>query len=250
MAERRLADEALGREVARLDPSFPRTPSIVPGVIARLETDRAARTRPPFPRVAIWSRRRLLALAAVGLLALLALAFGARFVIGAAEVRVQPGVSPTGPPLRPGELGEPASIARVAASVAFPLALPTGPGPDAAYLVPTGSGKAALLAWGAGDRYPALPDTGLGLVLMELRSDVELVLKDVNRFDDLREVRVSGRRAFWIHAPHDLIVRTEGGPRTFAIDANVLIWVRDDVTLRLETSLSLPDAIALAETIG
>ena len=66
----------------------------------------------------------------------------------------------------------------------------------------------------------------------------------------MRRVRVGGRRAFWIDAPHELNVITASGPETFAIQGNVLIWTAGDVTLRLETSLPLREAIAVAETIG
>ena len=74
-------------------------------------------------------------------------------------------------------------------------------------------------------------------------------MKSVNRFEDLRNVRVDGRPAFWIDAPHELIVFTSDGPRTFLIDANVLIWAEGGVTFRLETTLGAPAAIALAESV-
>jgi hypothetical protein len=250
MSERRTTDEALGGAIGRLDAWYPPTPSLAPGVIARLETDRASHARPPFPWVAILSRRRLLVLVTIGVLALLALAFGARFVLGATEVRVQPGVTPTGPPIRPAGLGEPLPIGRLSASLPFPLRLPPGPAPEGAYLVRTGSGDAALLVWRASGRYPAVPGTSWGLVLMEADSDAEFVLKNVDRFEDLRYVRVDGRRAFWIDAPHQLIVLTSDGAQTFAVDAGVLIWAEGRVTFRLETSLEPSAAIALAESMS
>ncbi len=250
MAERPMSDEALGRALSRLEPAYPPTPSLVPGVVVRLEADRAARARPPFPRIAIWGRRRLLALAAIGVLALVALAFGARFVIGSAEVRVQPGASPSGPPFGSDALGPSVPLEEVAAATGFPLALPPGPAPDAAYVVSTIGGDAALLTWDPSDRYPAVPGTPWGLALLELPEGRELAVKDVNAFEDLHPARVSGRRAFWIDAPHGLILQTEAGTQPFSVEGNVLIWALGDVTLRLETSLGLDEAIALAERIG
>lgn len=252
MAEIRLTDEALGRALsaAGRDLAFPPTPSFAPAVATRLEVDRAARSRPPFPRIAIWSRRRVVLLAAIGLLAAIALAFGARFVLGAAEVRVQPGVTPTGPPLGPGALGEPVAVSDVSAAVGFQVALPDGSVPDEAYVVLTDAGRGALLAWNAGDRYAALPETPWGLVLLQLVGDDEIVLKTVDRFEDLLDSRVNGRRAFWIDAPHELFVATEAGDESFTVQGNVLIWAEGLVTYRMETTLRLREAIALAETIG
>ena len=250
MAERRISDEALARALERLEPAYPPTPAIGPAVAARLETDRAAGARPPFPGVATWSRRRLLVVAAIGLLALLGLAFGARLVLGAAEVRVVPGLTPSGPPVRPSELGTPLAMDELAPRVGFPLALPSGPGPDASYVVRTADGHAALLVWRASERLGTLPGTPWGLALLEMPSDAEIVLKDVNRFEDVQDVRVGGRPGYWIDVPHQLTVDTAEGSRSFTVRANVLIWAEGDVTFRLETALPRAEALALAASIG
>jgi hypothetical protein len=252
MAEARFGDAALARALrdAGRELAFPPAPALAPGVVARLEADRAARTRPPFPGIALWSRRRVLALVAVGLLALLALAFGARFVLGAAEVRVRPGATPSGPPLEPSGLGEPVPVEELGASAGFPVGLPSGPPPDAAYEIRTTSGQGALLVWNAGGSYPTIPETDWGLLLLQVVDDEEVVLKDVDRFEDLREVEVDGRAAAWIDAPHQLIVRTADGTRAYSVPGSVLIWTDGEVTYRLESALPLRRAIALAESIG
>jgi hypothetical protein len=85
---------------------------------------------------------------------------------------------------------------------------------------------------------------------LQVVDDEEVVLKDVDRFEDLREVVVDGRPAAWIDAPHQLIVRTAAGTRGFSVPGNVLIWTDGEVTFRLESALPLRRAIALAETIG
>ena len=217
--------------------------------MARLEAERERRTRPRFPTVALWSRRRLLAVVAVGVIGLLALAFAARLVIGAAEIRVQPGVTPSGPPLGPDVLGDPFPIERVEREVGFAVRVPAGPLPDEAYVFVAAGGDGALLAWDASDRYPSLPGTPWGLVLVELRTDEGTLVKDVGGFDDIQQARVDGRTAFWLEAPHQLHVLTDEGSETYRVDGNVLIWTRGDVTYRLETSLGLPQAIALAESL-
>ncbi len=246
-------DESLGRALRAVggELAYPATPELGATVVWRLETSSAAGARPPFPHAAVWSRRRVAVVAAIGLLALLALAFGARLVLGAAEVRVVPGTTPSGAPLSPGAIGEPVDVDEISAAVGFPVGLPAGPGPDAASVVSTtGANDAALLAWTPSGRYPALEATPWGLVLLEVPGKDEFVLKDVNRYDDLREVRVNGARAFWIDAPHELTLLTADGPKTYSVRGNVLIWQQGAVTYRLETALGQQAAIALAESVG
>lgn len=251
MAEIRTPKDTLARALrdAGRDLAYPPTPPISQGVVARLEAERDRRTRPRFPAIALWSRRRLLVLVAVGVIGLLALAFTARLVIGAAEIRVQPGATPSGPPLGPGALGDPVRVEHVEREVGFEVRVPAGPLPDGAYVFVAAGGNGALLAWEASDRYPSLPGTPWGLVLVELRTDEGTLVKDVGGFDDTREVRVGGRSAFWIEAPHQLHVITDEGSETFRVEGNVLIWTRGAVTYRLETSLELPEAVALAESL-
>lgn len=251
MPETRMPEDALAvalRDAGR-DLAYPPTPPISQGVVARLEAERERHTRPRFPALTLWSRRRLLAVVAVGIVGLLALAFAARLVIGAAEIRVQPGVTPSGPPLGPDALGDPVLLERVERAVGFELRVPAGPLPDQAYVFVAAGGDGALLAWEASDRYPSLPGTPWGMALIELRTDEGVLVKDVAGFDDTREVRVGGRSAFWIEAPHELHVITGEGSETYRVDGNVLIWTAGAVTYRLETSLELPEALALAESL-
>jgi hypothetical protein len=85
---------------------------------------------------------------------------------------------------------------------------------------------------------------------LQVVDDEEVVLKDVDRFEDLREVEVNGRPAAWIDTPHQLIVHTADGTRAFSVPGSVLIWTDGDVTFRMESALPLRRAIAVAETIG
>ena len=79
--------------------------------------------------------------------------------------------------------------------------------------------------------------------------DPEIVTKDVDRFDALDEIRVRGGRAFWIDAPHRLVVTTSSGTETFSVRGNVLIWSEGGTTFRLESALGRAAAVALAESI-
>jgi hypothetical protein len=231
---------------------WPRTPPLDASVTSRLLADRVAGVRPPLPVRATWTPRRRLVVIALAVAGLLALAASARYVIGAEEIRVQPGVTPTAPPLRPANpLGEPVSLAEAASTVGFRIELPPGPPPDAIYAYEGAyAGHGVLLAWDAGDRYPPLPGTPWGLVLMETTSEPEIVIKSVNSLEDLHRVPFEGSHAYWIDAPHELAVSTVSGDETFSVRGNVLVWARDLVTYRLESSLSLHGTLAIAHTIG
>ena len=231
MSEARLTDEVLGRALSAMseDVAFPRTPPIAPAVVTRLREEREANIRPPFPSLALWNRRRALVLVIVGIAAVLALAFAAR-------------------PLGPAGLGSP--VPQIDDAVRFDVGVPAGPLPDEAYVFRTSSGRpAALLAWRAGDDQTALPGTQWRMMLIQVRGDERTLVKDVEAPEDSLMAGVDGRDAFWIDSPHELIVLTAEGTETFVIRANVLIWAEDGVTYRLETTLGLTEAIALAETV-
>ena len=231
--------------------AYPATPSMRSAVTARLENERAAGARPAFPGRALWSRRRVLVLAAIGLLAALALAAAARFAIGAIEIRVQRGVTPSAsaPPVTPGALGDPLPVEDAIAIAGFEPSLPSGPAPDEAYVVDSPFGDPALLfAWRPSTTYPAVPGTEWGLVLMAFQGDDETVVKSVQTFEDVHPARVDGAPAAWIPVPHVLELETERGFQSFSVRGNVLIWEVDDVTYRMETSLDRAQAIALAES--
>lgn len=249
MSDERLAGAlmSLGREVA-----YPPTPSLVSAVTARLETDRARRARPAFPRMALWGRRRTLVLVAIGLLALLGLAAAARLTIGAFEIRVQPQVTPSVslPPVDPDVLGRPLPAAEAVAIAGFDPPLPAGPAPDEIYVVDSPFGDPGLVfAWLPDERYPRIAGTEWGQLLMVFQGDDEQVVKTVERFEDVDEVRVSGRRAYWIAVPHEIVFETDRGSETFSVTGNVLIWHEGDLAYRLETSLGRPASISVAESV-
>jgi hypothetical protein len=250
----RMSDELLTSTLTVLggEVAYPPTPSMVSAVTARLETDLAGRARPVFPRIALWGRRRTLVLVAIGLLALLGLAAAARLTIGAFEIRVQPDASPSAslPPVDPDVLGRPLPAAEAVAIAGFDPPLPAGPAPDEIYVVDSQFGDPGLaFAWLPGERYPGIAGTEWGQLLMVFQGDDEQVVKTVERFEDVEEVQVNGRRAYWIAVPHEIVFETDRGTETFSVTGNVLIWHEGDLAYRLETSLGRPAAISVAESI-
>ena len=253
MADRPMTDE-LEAALATLggDPAFPATPAFGEAVTGRLTSERAAGARPRLPSRALWSRRRVLVLATIGLLAALALAAAARLAIGTIAIRVQPGVtpSPSLAPVEPDALGDPLPAREAVALAGFEPSLPSGPPPDEVYVVDSPFGDPGLIyAWRPSATYPVLPGTEWGLVLIAFQGDDETVVKTVQRFEDVHDASVNGERALWIPVPHVLEIETDAGFETFSVRGNVLIWEVADVTYRLETSLDRASAIALAESM-
>jgi len=245
IAELEIALRGLGPEL-----EVPPTPALAPAVSSRLLAERAAGGRPALPRRALWTPRTKLVVALIAILALLAVAAGARYVIGAAEIRVQPRATSSAPPLTPPDLGQEVVLDELSKSVGFDVALPEGRPPDVAYAVEAGDG-AALLAWKADERSPRLSGTPWGLFLMEIAgTEEEILVKDTNAFEDTDEIRLDGAPAYWIHAPHELDVITDSGDERFHIEGNVLIWERVGITYRLETPLDLAQAKAIASSVG
>jgi hypothetical protein len=254
MPDPRMTDERLEAAVATLrgDVAFPATPAFRDAVTARLTSERAAGERPRLPSRALWSRRRVLVLATIGLLAALALAAAARLAIGTIDIRIQPGATPSRslPPVEPDVLGDPLPAGEAVALAGFEPALPSGPPPDEVYVVDSPFGDPGLIhAWRPSATYPALPETEWGLVLIAFQGDDETVVKTVQRFEDVHDASVNGERASWIPVPHVLEIETDRGFETFSVRGNVLIWEVADVTYRLETSLDRDSAIALAESM-
>jgi hypothetical protein len=131
----------------------------------------------------------------------------------------------------------------------FDARLPAGPPPDETYVIDSQFGDPGLvLAWRPSAAFPVIEGTDWGLVLVAAQGDTELVVKAIDRFEDLREVEVDGRPAFWIPVPHVLVLETERGVETYAVGGNVLIWEGGSgVAYRLETSLGRAEALAVAE---
>ena len=228
------------------DLAYPADPGVRRGGHREVDVGARGGVTARLPSRALWSRRRVLVLATIGLLAALALAAAARLAIGTIEIRVQPGdtPSPSLPPVEPDALGDPLPAREAVALAGFEPALPSGPPPDEVYVVDSPFGDPGLIyAWRPSATYPALPGTEWGLVLIAFQGDEETVVKTVQGFEDVHEATVNGARASWIPVPHVLEIETDAGFETFSVRGNVLIWEVADVTYRLETSLDRASAI-------
>jgi hypothetical protein len=112
-----------------------------------------------------------------------------------------------------------------------------------------------FLAWAASDRLPEVGESGTGLLLAEFRADLEeeYFSKIVEGGTTVDRVDVHGVPAYWLAgSPHAFMFETgrrdlvEDGTR---LTGNVLIWENEGITYRLESSLSLEETLAIAESL-
>jgi hypothetical protein len=246
---------------------YPRTPDIAGFVTTRL---RHPAGRPRFPSKAIaWSLTILLVLCSSLMLIPPARAAIIEFIqIGI--VRIFPrSVEPTPEPTR---IATPLSNAPLTATAAPPasdlipvldqfagkttlanaqervhysILLPTYPPelgePDYVF-VQDAEGEMTILVWAD----PQQPDK----VLMSLHFiPAGSWAIDKMKPQVVKETSVNGGRAVWTVGPYPLRLYNGELEFTRLIDGHVLIWAEGDITFRLETDLSLEEAIKVAESL-
>lgn len=143
-----------------------------------------------------------------------------------------------------GGLGRPVPLSEVEDRVGFELLLPQlDRKPNRAYVI--GDSVASVL----------LRSHGRTVLLSEFPSHGEEALKKLAvNATVIDPVQVGGAPGLWIEgAPHVLTwMDRETGyqERPIVVRGNVLLWLRDGLTLRLEGRLSKPEALEIARSIG
>ena len=143
------------------------------------------------------------------------------------------------------ELATPVTLADAQAKVKYPLRLPAYPydlgSPDQVYLQEMDRQTAIIMVW----LKPTESDE-VQLSLYYIEGD-DYAYKGTERVEFSR---VNGREAIWLEAPH--IFRLQNGryePWLF-VEGSVLIWsTSEGVTYRLESGLSLAEAVRIAESL-
>ena len=167
---------------------------------------------------------------------------------------LSPAASPSGPPGSGLGLGSPTALADVPTSVSFGPKLPAAAGvgaPDAAYV----DSDRLTFAWAPKPSLPATLAANVGLLLTEFKGKVNegYYGKTVDSGTAVEPVSVNGNQGFWIDGvPHFFFYVDKSGAvreETRRFVGKVLIWTDGDLTLRLETSLSRDEAIAIASSI-
>ena len=259
------ANESLEAQLANIAPHFPYPPT--PDLAGSLK--RRLATEPGRPSLQV---RRLAwgMVAAIGLLVILLAVPPVRAAIlealrlGAVRIFLTeptPTVTPTPPsaasPLPPPtprpsptplasllDLAGETTLAGAQAQVNFPIRLPAEPPdlgpPDRVFRQHVG-GTVLVLVWldpdDPGRIRLSLHHLGSGAIVEKVQPRV------------IRETTVHGRPALWTQGPYLLQLRTGEVDLRRLIDGNVLIWTEGEITYRLETDLSLAEAVRMAESL-
>jgi hypothetical protein len=155
--------------------------------------------------------------------------------------------APTSQPLIPilESLAGEMTLAEAQKTVNYPILLPSYPSdlgqPDRIF-VQEAEGKMTILVW----IDPQHPDQ----VLMSLHL-IPPTSWAIDKFDPalVQETTVNGQRAIWAVGPYPLRLRNSDLQFMRLIEGHVLIWTDNDLTYRLETDLSLDEAIKIAESL-
>jgi hypothetical protein len=167
--------------------------------------------------------------------------------LGIGGVRISFGDEPTHTP-RPSsdlDLGHLVSLEEARAEVDFHVFVPTELGePSETYYDPIVPGGMVSLV------YPSSVDVKVLITEFEgqLESDGLFFKKMMGPESDVRAIDVGGDEGYWVSGAHVFTYRTGGTihEERVRLVENVLLWVRDGVTLRIETAGSLDQALRIA----
>ena len=130
-------------------------------------------------------------------------------------------------------------------AVNYPILLPSYPtdlGKPNRIFVQDAEGKMTILVW----IDPQQPDQ----VLMSLHI-IPPTSWAIDKFDPalVEDTTVNGQSAIWAVGPYPLRLRSGDVQYMRLIEGHVLIWKDGDLTYRLETDLSLEEAVKIAESL-
>jgi hypothetical protein len=212
-----------------------------------------------------WQRAVAIA-AAVALLAsgVVALFPGARHAVadflGLRGERIKVVASPPPSPAPLGtalQLGQVTTVAGAQGKVPFTIVAANDPelGTPIVYLGFTFPDGQVSFVYPAGPELPAVGTSSVGMLLTEFRGrvDQQFIQKFIDAGTQIQAVTVDGAPGYWIAGGiHEIVyLDPDGVPisNTLRLAGNVLLWQRGDVTLRIESTLSLDQALAIARSV-
>jgi hypothetical protein len=155
------------------------------------------------------------------------------------------------------DLGERVTLDQAQSRVTFPISVPTIAGldaPDAVYARRERGLESVSLVYRPTAELPATNDRQVGMLVSQyLGSATPYFDKIIDAGEPVTQVTLDGQwPGLYFTSPHQILVRAPDGlvhedsPR---LAAPTLIWVRDNVTYRLEAALDLEQALAVAESM-
>jgi hypothetical protein len=256
MTDRAGMEAALIGLRARIE--YPPEVDLAPRVRARLEAPRPSVLRRVFLQIA---RPAAVATAIVVIAcAFLIVSPGAREAVAdflgidGVRIQIQPEIPEVGTDL---SLGEPVDLAEARSLVDFSVLVPDrlGGPDDVYYEEDVATGQVALVYRAGGDLPPATPGSDAGVVVTEFEADLraDVYKKLVESSTQLEGVTVNGEPGFWIEGEPHVIEYIgpdgEAGSLPSRLVGNTLLWNQDGLTLRIESSLSLNEALAIAGSL-
>lgn len=156
------------------------------------------------------------------------------------------------------DLGEPVTLDQARQQVSFPVSVPSVPeleAPDSVYVSNVRGLESVSLVYRPRAGFPAAVDTQVGLLVSEYAGTATPYFdKLIDSGDPMTRVTVAGRwPGLYFSTPHEILVRSRDGvvhedrPR---LAAPTLLWVQGDVTYRLEATVDLQRALAVASTMS
>jgi hypothetical protein len=136
------------------------------------------------------------------------------------------------------------TLAQAQAQVDFPIRLPAYPpdlGPPDQLFLQDFDGPLLVLVWLA----PGRPDRVR--LSLHLLGPGTFAGKDAPTV--IEETVVNGKPALWLEGEHLLALRNGNFSPRRLVEGHVLLWVEDDITYRLETDLTLEEAVRVAESV-
>lgn len=144
----------------------------------------------------------------------------------------------------PTELAGATSLAAAQAQISFPIRLPSFPAdlgkPDQVYLQDL-DGTTVILVW--------LEEAQPGRVRLSLHQLTSGVVAWKTGVQRVAETTVNGQPAVWATGPYLLALRNGDWEFRRLVNGHVLIWEEAGITYRLESALSLAEAVQIAESL-
>lgn len=166
--------------------------------------------------------------------------------LGAVRILPAPPTPQTISPAIPVHLGwsGKTSLAQAVTELPFAVRLPTLPAdlqpPDAAYLQDL-NGPALLLVW--------MDNAQPRQVRMTLHAlSSEAIAYKMNP-PAIEETQVNGQPALWTDGPYIVALGNGEWVAERLVTGHVLIWTEEEITYRLESDLTLEEAVAVAESL-
>jgi hypothetical protein len=139
------------------------------------------------------------------------------------------------------------TLSEAQALLSFPIRQPTYPAdlgrPDKVFVQEMNDGEpVVILVW----LEPDNPEE-VRLSLYQMGNG-DFAFKQTTRL--VQETMVNGEWAIWVEGPHLLQLADSGRQPWLFVEGNVLIWAEENQTYRLESGLSLAEAVHIAESLA